>query len=309
MKTKPKAIVLFGPTAVGKTYLTECLFQNGFEIVNSDSVQVYRGLDIGSAKPDRELQNRIPHHLLDIRDPHQQYTVGDFLRDAEDCIFDINKRGQIPILTGGSAYYFKQFMYGQAKTPPADILVRERVKHLIDVNGSAWAFEELRRVDLISASRINPNDIYRVSRALEVFYQTGKPLSSFPLGNTIRDDIDFLVIALIRDKTELDRRIDKRVDMMFDMGLYDEVRSLISKGADVSWPGMQGIGYHEFFIARESGEMSLSGIKKEIAKNSRQYAKRQMTFFRSFQDAKFFHPEEDIDAIKKELDGFLSRCS
>ena len=306
VKTKPKAIVLFGPTAVGKTALTEALFSEGFEIINSDSVQVYRGLDIGSAKPEKELQDKIPHHLVDIRDPHQQYTVGDFLRDAESLVYQINERGNIPLLTGGTAYYFKQFIYSRAQTPAADVSIRERVKALIEQNGVEWAYSELMRVDSTSASRININDVYRVSRALEVYYQTGKPLSSFVLGDEMRDDIDILILALTRDKKILDDRIDKRVDIMFSMGLYDEIKALIRRGATSSWPGMQGIGYQEFFLARESGEMNMDAIKKEIALNSRKYAKRQMTFFRSFPDANFVSPE-DVDTIKGLVDSFLSR--
>ncbi len=306
MRIKPKAIVLFGPTAVGKTALTVSLFSKGFEIINADSVQVYKGLDIGSAKPEKALQEKIVHHLLDIRFPHQQYTVGDFLSDADRLVREINNRGNIPVLTGGTAYYFKQFLYGQAKTPPADLTIRAKVKSLIDKNGKDWAFSELARVDNEASKRINPNDIYRVSRALEVYYQTGKPLSSFPLGVEMRDDIDVLIIGLIRDKADLDRRIDMRVDEMFRLGLYDEIKWLISYGADSSWPGMQGIGYQEFFVAKESGEANISSIKKDISKASKQYAKRQMTFFRSFKDARFFSPD-DIDSIKREVDFFLSR--
>lgn len=305
MKSNPKAIVIFGPTAVGKTALTEKLFSTGFEIINSDSVQVYRGLDIGSAKPEKELQQKIVHHLVDIRDPHQQYTVGDFLHDAETLIYEINGRGNIPLLTGGTAYYFKQLIYGQAKTPAADLSIRKKIKKLIDENGTDWAFEELRRVDSISSERINPNDIYRVSRALEVYYQSGKPLSEFSLGTKIRDDIDFLIIALLRDKAELDRRIEMRVDQMFSSGLYSEIKRLMANGAQSTWPGMQGIGYHEFFTALESGEYTIERIKKEIVQNSKKYAKRQMTFFRSFEDAIFISPD-DIAKIEKLVDDFLS---
>ncbi len=305
MKTKPKAIALFGPTAVGKTALTEVLFSSGYEIINCDSVQVYKGLDIGSAKPEKELQKKIVHHLLDIREPHQQYTVGDFLNDAEALVKEINERGKIPILTGGTAYYFKQFIYGQAKTPAVDINIREKVRDLIAQNGNQWAYSELRKVDFISYERINKNDIYRLSRALEVFYQTGKPLSSFPLGSEIREDIDFLIIGLSREKKILDERIDFRVEQMFNDGLYGEVKGLIANGADATMPAMKAIGYKEFFVAKESGEMNISEIKALIAKNSRQYAKRQMTFFRSFKDALFFSPD-DVQAIDSAVKNFLS---
>ena len=304
VKTKPKAIVLFGPTAVGKTALTKTLFSQGFEIINSDSVQVYRGLDIGSAKPDESLQKEIVHHLVDIRDPHQQYTVGDFLHDAEKLVYQINERGNVALLTGGTAYYFRQFIYNQVSTPAADPAIRTKVKSLIDENGAEWAFAELERVDSVSASRININDVYRVSRALEVYYQSGRPLSSYPLKSQMRDDIDILVIGLVRDRDELNKRIDQRVEIMFQEGLYDEIKTLIDSGAQRDWPGMQGIGYQEFFNASESGEYTLDDIKKEIASNSRKYAKRQMTFFRSFPDAVMLSPE-DVDSIKKLVTDFL----
>ena len=295
--SKPKAVVLFGPTAVGKTAMTENVFSEGFEIINADSVQVYKSLDIGSAKPEKTLQDKIPHHLVDIRDPREQYTAGDFSRDAESLIYDINSRGKMPLITGGTAYYFRQLLYGPSKTPAADLSIREKVKKLIEENGDEWAFSELERVDEKASKKIYRNDIYRISRALEVYYQTGRPLSSFEVSDDYRDDIDFLVICLVRDKKILDERIEKRVDIMFDQGLYDEMRNLISMGADSSWPGMQGIGYKEFLTALESGETSIQSIKKDIVKNSKQYAKRQMTFFKSFKNVNFVDPD-DIYRVK-----------
>ncbi|MBQ2258944.1 MAG: tRNA (adenosine(37)-N6)-dimethylallyltransferase MiaA [Spirochaetales bacterium] len=304
--SKPKAVVLFGPTAVGKTAMTEQVFSEGFEIINADSVQVYKWLDIGSAKPDEELQKKIPHHLVDIRDPRQQYTAGDFCNDTERLIYEINSRGKMPLITGGTAYYFKQLIYGPSKTPAANMDIRKKVNSLIEERGADWAYEELDRVDHTAAQRIYRNDIYRISRALEVYYQTGRPLSSFEVSDSFRDDINFLVIGLVRDKSILDERIEKRVDIMFDMGLYDEMKFLIEMGADSSWPGMQGIGYKEFITAIESGETSIDLIKKDIVKNSKQYAKRQMTFFKSFKNVHFVDPD-DIDTVKKLCKDFIER--
>ena len=299
-QTKNKAVLLFGPTASGKTALTEALFSEGAEIVNADSVQVYRYLDIGSAKPDDKLRRLIPHHLVDIRNPWEQYTAGDFVRDAELCISDICSRGNIPVITGGTAYYFRQLAYGPSSAPPSDPVIRQEVERDIKQNGEDWAYNELERVDPVSASRINPNDIYRVSRALEVYRTCSRPLSLFPLSDTLRDDIDFVIIGLKRDKKELDERIRLRVDAMFDEGLYDEIKKLVRMGADESWPGMQGIGYREFLDAMVSGEVSLGIIKEDIIRATRQYAKRQMTFFSSFATCRFFHPD-DIDSILEYL--------
>ncbi len=287
---RPKAVLLFGPTAVGKTALTECLFSKGFEIVNADSVQVYRGLDIGSAKPSLSLQRLIPHHLIDIRDPWEDYTVGDFVSDADDAISSISSRGNTALITGGTAYYFKHLLYGAPKTPKADIAVRSFVEKEIEAKGREWAWEYLSEIDPLSSKRINRNDVYRVSRALEVYLSTGRPLSSFELSREERDDIDFIVIGLRRDRRELEERIRARVDIMFEEGLYDEMKRLMRMGALPSWPAMEGIGYREFFDAIECGECNISTIKEDIIRSSVRYAKRQMTFFSSFSSAHFFHP-------------------
>ena len=297
---RPKAILLFGPTAVGKTALTESLFSRGFEIVNADSVQVYRGLDIGSAKPSSSLQHLIPHHLIDIRDPWEDYTVGDFVADADKAIVDIASRGRIALVTGGTAYYFRHLLYGVPKTPKADLAIRASLENDIAAKGRDWAYSYLSSVDSVSASRINPNDVYRVSRALEVYLSSGRPLSSFVLSDKERSDVDFIVIGLQRDRTELCERIRMRVDIMFEEGMYDEMKRLMRIGADASWPAMEGIGYKEFFLAMEEGECCLASIKDEIVRSSIRYAKRQMTFFSSFQTARFFHPD-DIAGIRSYL--------
>lgn len=297
---KPKAVLLFGPTAVGKTALTERLFSRGFEIVNADSVQVYRGLDIGSAKPSEELQRLIPHHLIDIRDPWEDYTVGDFVIDADAAIDAISSRGRIALVTGGTAYYFRHLLYGAPKTPKADPEVRRMVEAEIDEKGSAWAHSYLESIDPVSAGRISVNDTYRISRAIEVYRISGKPLSSFELSEKERDDVDFIVIGLRRDKGELDERIRARVDIMFEEGLYDEVKRLMREGAVSSWPAMEGIGYREFFDAACSGEATLSTIRDDIIRSSIRYAKRQMTFFSSFSTCRFFHPD-DTEAIASYL--------
>ena len=302
---KNKAVVLFGPTAVGKTKLTEELFSTGYEIINADSIQVYKDLDIASAKPDKELQNRIKHYLVDIREPWEKYTSGDFVNDTNYLINDINSRSLTPLITGGTAYYFKMLCYGSALTPKSDSTIREKVSALLKDNGEDWIREELKRVDSVSSSRINKNDIYRITRALEVYYQTGKPLSSFPLANTLRDDVDFILIGLKRDKKELEERINKRVDIMFENGAIEEMRTLLNRGANSSWPSMEAIGYKEWLERINSGEYSINLVKNDIKHNSIKYAKRQMTFFSSFAEAKWFHPE-DMSGIKNYLESRLS---
>ena len=305
---RPKAVLLFGPTAVGKTALTESLFQRGFEIVNADSVQVYRGLDIGSAKPSSSLQRLIPHHLIDIRNPWEEYTVGDFVHDADRAILDIASRGRVALVTGGTAYYFKHLLYGAPETPKADLAVRASVEESIRENGKDWAYGYLSSFDPVAAARINPNDVYRVSRAIEVYLSTGRPLSSFLLSEKEREDVDFITIGLRRERKELEERIRLRVDIMFSEGMYDEMKRLLREGAKASWPAMEGIGYKEFFPAIECGECTISSIKEDIVRSSIRYAKRQMTFFSSFPTARFFHPD-DTEGIRLYLEsrGFISR--
>lgn len=294
-------MVLFGPTAVGKTALTEELFSKGFEIINADSVQVYRFLDIASAKPEKELVEKIPHHLVDIRFPWEQYNSGDFCKDAERLIKEINERGNIPLITGGTAYYFKQLLYGPSSTPESNPKTREEIQRTIDDIGLDKAYEMLMSLDMAAAKKIDKNDRYRISRALEVIKDTGRPLSSFPVSDTLREDIDFVIIGLKREKKELEERIRKRVDIMFDSGAVREMKALLSMGADLSWPGMQGIGYREWFNAMESGEVNISIIKDMIIRSSIKYAKRQMTFFSSFSDTLWFSPN-DIEKIKGYLE-------
>ena len=294
-------MVLFGPTAVGKTALTEELFSKGFEIINADSVQVYRYLDIASAKPEKELVEKIPHHLVDIRFPWEQYNSGDFCKDAERLIKEINERGNIPLITGGTAYYFKQLLYGPSSTPESNPKTREEIQRTIDDIGLDKAYEMLMSLDMEAAKKIDKNDRYRISRALEVIKDTGRPLSSFPVSDTLREDIDFVIIGLKREKKELEDRIRKRVDIMFDSGAVREMKALLSMGADLSWPGMQGIGYREWFYAMESGEVNISIIKDMIIRSSIKYAKRQMAFFSSFSDTLWFSPN-DIEKIKGYLE-------
>lgn len=285
-----RSVVIFGPTAVGKTDLTITLAQGGYEVISADSVQVYKKLDVLSAKPERALLVTIPHHLIDIREPWEQYTSGDFCKDCLSSISDIAQRGKKPLISGGTAYYLKELIYGPSTTPEANADIREFVRKQTESNGLEWAREKLREVDETSYLRIHPNDSYRITRALEVYYQTGKSLSSFAVPNKLSDD--FILIGLRREKEELISRIKSRVDIMFKSGAVDEIKDLIKIGANLTWPGIRGIGYYEFFSALESGECSLEMIKEEIIKDSIKYSKRQMTFFSSFSGVKWFHPDE-----------------
>ncbi len=304
--TNNKAIVLLGPTAVGKTELTEILGKDS-EIINADSIQVYRYFDIASAKPSLDLQKRIKHHLVDILDPREQFTSGDFSKKAEELIKTINSKGKIPIIAGGTGFYLKELLYGASEAPRSDSHIREKVQKELSTLGKEALYEKLVKTDPVAALKINLNDTYRVTRALEVYYQTGRPLSSFNVSNSLRDDISFLIIYLYRDKAELEDRIEKRVDLMFKSGLIGEIKVLFEMGADSSWPAMQAIGYKEFIGYKDDGEISLKGLRDKIVLSSRQYAKRQITFFNSFKEALKFHPDLDRDRIITVCEEFRAR--
>lgn len=301
-----RIVFLFGPTGVGKTDFLTRLDPDRFAVINADSIQVYRGLDIGSAKVSADVRASIRHYLIDVEDPWNQFTVARFIELADQAVRDIVSQGKVPILCGGTAYYFKHFLYGLSEAPASDPAVRAEVAGETEQKGLGWAYGELERVDPASALRIHPNDAYRITRALEVYRYSGKPLSAFKPSDTPRYGMKPLVYGLTRPQEELDGRIALRVEEMFREGLLDEIRGLIAHGAKESWPGMQGIGYREFFSARKEGECSLATIKAEIVRDSRLYAKRQMTFFKSFSSVTWLETPESRRRLQLEL--FATAC-
>ena len=251
-------LILFGPTASGKTGVLLRLFGSGdpglppVEIVSADSMQVYRGMDIGTAKPSAEEQAALPHHLIDICDPGEQFNAGDFVRLADAACAVIVSRGKLPVISGGTGFYLKNFIQGLPEAPPADPEIRDRLKQELREKGAAALMEELASVDPVSAGRIHLRDEYRLLRALEVLRLCGRPLSSFgAFGSSAADSrphYRFLVIGLSRPREELYRRIDLRCAAMFRQGLPAEVQRLYNAGYTPQDPGMKAIGYREFFI-------------------------------------------------------------
>ena len=298
-------LVLFGPTASGKTGILLRLFGPGglsvcgAEVVSADSMQVYRGMDIGTAKPSPEERKKLPHHLIDIRSPDEQFNAGDFVRLAREAVCDIAKRGRLPVVSGGTGFYLKNLIQGLPEAPPSDAAIRTGLKTELREKGAAFLMEELTRVDPESARRIHINDEYRLLRALEVSRLSGLPLSSFKVSGAApagkerggaapafadgSGEFRFLVLSLTRPREELYRRINERCTAMFAQGLPDEVRGLYNAGFSPKDPGLRAIGYREFFIENNPGEFNLSqdtaGVQALVAQNSRRYAKRQITFF------------------------------
>ena len=308
-------LVLFGPTASGKTRVLMDLFGRDdskfcdAQIISADSMQVYRGMDIGTAKPSAEEQSKLPHHLIDICDPNEQFTAGDFVRLADEAITGIVQQGALPVVSGGTGFYLKNFITGLPDAPPSDAVIRETLKQELKEKGAAALMEELARCDPQSAGKIHINDEYRLLRALEVQRLSGQPLSSYQVSNPPRSQYRFLVIGLFRPREELYRRIDERCAVMFSRGLGDEVRRLYEKGYTPRDPALRAIGYREFFV-EEDGEYRLSqdlaGVQALVAQNSRRYAKRQITFFASLPGAKKLmsgrDDEETAQLLRKELE-------
>ncbi len=288
---------------MGKTDLIFTLFKNNYEIINADSMQVYKGMDIGSAKPSLQERTEIPHHLIDCMLPSNQFNAGIFVRMANHLIPEILKRGKIPVISGGTAYYFKSFLFGLPTLPPVEPQIRDLLQKELITKGLPALYNELKRVDPLRAEQVEPGDSYRILRGLEVFRVSGKPVSAFKVPDTIRNDITPLVLGLERSRPELYKRINMRVDHMIEQGLIDEVKHLIEAGYTKKDPGMKGIGYGEFFLQAETGEFTTADVIELIKRNSRRYAKRQYTFFRKLPMVKWFCPSDT--AIAKAVKSFI----
>ena len=267
-------------------------------VVSADSMQAYRGMDIGTAKPDAALQALLPHRLIDILDPSEQYTAGDFVRFADECCAEAFASGRLPVVSGGTGFYARNFLCGLPSAPAAEAGLRAGVAADLARLGEPALRAELAAGDPGSAARIHPNDVYRLTRAVEVLRSTGRPLADFAAPTSPRPDYDFLVLGIERPREELYARIDSRVEAMFAAGLEAEVARLRAAGRGPGDPGMKAIGYREFF---EEGEGSL---RERIALDTRRYAKRQLTFFRALPGIRWLPPS--VEAIEAELRAFLA---
>jgi tRNA dimethylallyltransferase len=348
MKGKIPVLLFFGPTGSGKTEILEQLFTGSdpvceAEIISADSMQVYRGMDIGTAKPSPELLSALSHHLIDIRSPKEQFNAAEFVRLADEKAADIFRRGKLPVVSGGTGFYLSSFMLGLPPAPPSDPAIRQALKEELRIRGAAALAEELAACDPVSAGRIHLNDEYRLLRALEVYRLSGHPLSSFSRQEGNREPelqrssgsrpefqgingvpgsvpgrplYRFLLIGLKRPREEVYRRIDRRCRQMFREGLPGEVQRLWEEGVRPGDPGMKAIGYREFFLEDGEGRWrhgeDLAGVEELVARNSRRYAKRQLTYFAMLPGVQWISagsaPGEDDGAekIRRELTVFLS---
>lgn len=285
-RTSAEAVLLLGPTASGKSALALALAERlPLEIVTIDSAQVYRGMDIGTAKPTAAERTHVPHHLLDLRDPDQTYSAADFVRDATRAIADIRARGKLPLIVGGTMLYAKALREGLSALPPADPEVRARLLHEAQALGWPALHARLVKVDAITAARLAPNDSQRIQRALEVFELTGTPLSQLHAG-THADAERFPIVALLpADQAVLRDRIATRFAAMLAAGFLDEVRALRARyRLHRDLPSMRAVGYRQAWAHLE-GETTHDELVAVAITATRGLAKRQMTWLRSMRDA------------------------
>lgn len=298
-------VILTGPTAVGKTNLSIQLAKKmNMEIISADSMQIYKYMDVGSAKVTEDEMNGVKHYLIDEVTPDYSFSVSEFQERANDYINQIVKKGKLPLVTGGTGLYLNSLIYNMdfAKSD-ADNELREMLRLELEENGIDYMYEKLKSLDEEAANRIHKNNTKRVIRAIEVC-MSGKKMSDFSNDLKLNEKYEPIIIVLNRDREHLYRRINKRVDIMIRQGLEDEVKTLLNMGYSSDLVSMQGIGYKEI-IKYLNNEYTYEEAIEIIKRDSRRYAKRQLTWFRRYENAKWF----DLDNYNDEkilLDDVIS---
>ena len=308
---QPKLVVITGPTASGKTALGVALARRlGGEVVSADSMQIYRGMDIGTAKPTPEEMQGVPHHMIDIADPAENYSVSRYAAEASVCVDDILARGKLPIVVGGTGLYIDSLIAGRTFADgTADTALRQELSERYDEIGGEGLLGELRKVDPERAAKLHPADKKRIVRAMEVYILTGRTITQHdaetravpPRYDAAKIALDFAV------RQDLYDRIDRRVDIMVQQGLFDEVRALLAAGVPADCTAMQAIGYKEA-VAAVRGEAAPQDAVAAIQLASRRYAKRQLTWLRRDQDLFWLRHEKtpDMDRACRLSTQFLS---
>ena len=291
-RTVPFLLVIVGPTAVGKTKIgIELAEKLGGEIVSADSRQVYRFMDIGTAKPAPSDLRKIPHHMIDVVNPDEEYTVADYSCGAHIAIKSIFEKCKIPIMVGGSGLYIRAIIDGIFPGPGRDVKIREKLEKEAKKNGISPLYNRLCGVDPVSSSRIHQRDLRRIIRALEIYEITGKPISLLQEeGKKEKIAYDTVMIGLNRPRKELYRRIEERVEEIFQHGFIEEVKRLLRKGYGRNLISMEALGYREVISFLE-GEISLGLAKKKIQQNTCHYARRQLIWFRKDKRITWFNIE------------------
>ncbi|MBI1398357.1 MAG: tRNA (adenosine(37)-N6)-dimethylallyltransferase MiaA [Betaproteobacteria bacterium] len=288
---RPSAILLMGPTASGKTRVAMALAERlPVEIVNVDSALVYRGMDIGTAKPDPAMRHRVPHHIIDILDPTESYSAARFTEDAWALVDEIAARGNIPLLVGGTMLYFKAFREGLADLPAADSGTRAVIDAMARELGWPAMHETLRDLDPVTAARLEPTDAQRIQRALEVCYVTGRPMSDLLATSSAAPASRRLTAIALEpgDRAVLHARIAARFEEMLELGLIGEVRGLREQyPLSLALPSMRCVGYRQVWQYLD-GEFGLARLRETAVAATRQLAKRQLTWLRSFDHVERF---------------------
>lgn len=278
---KPKIIIILGPTGAGKTQLALALAQkiNG-EIVIADSMQIYRYMDIGTAKPTREEQALVPHHLLDIINPDEVFSAGRYYKLARKVIDSIWHKGKRVLVCGGTGLYIKSLLYGFSSEAEDDTgKIEQELRQKEAQMGQGYLYQELKKVDPISALRIHPNDTFRIIRALEVFYLTGQPISQYHQKHAFRENYyDYLALGIRWERPYLYERINQRCEQMIKTGFVEEVKSLLARGYHSGLKSMRSLGYRHLCAYLE-GKITWEEALATMKRDTRQYARRQLIWF------------------------------
>ncbi|MFC5700015.1 tRNA (adenosine(37)-N6)-dimethylallyltransferase MiaA [Cohnella faecalis] len=306
---RPPLLVLVGPTAVGKTALSLQIAKAfNCEIISGDSMQVYRGMDIGTAKLPLDDREDVPHHLIDICSPEHPFSVSEFQSLCTEKIRDIHSRGKLPFIVGGTGLYVESVCYGfRFQERGADEKFRNEMAAFARENGAEALHAKLAEVDPVSASKLHPNDERRVIRALEVYNETGKPLSEIQeqsRGDERRSPYRLCLIGLTMDRAKLYERINERVDQMLEDGLVQEVKTLLSQNVPRGAVSMQGLGYKEIAAYLE-GETDLETAVSTLKQDTRRFAKRQLSWFRHMRGLEW----ADVGAVPKNSELFRMICA
>ncbi|WP_066173344.1 tRNA (adenosine(37)-N6)-dimethylallyltransferase MiaA [Bacillus marinisedimentorum] len=309
---REKVVAIIGPTAVGKTRLSieTSLAFNG-EVISGDSMQVYKGLDIGTAKVIRDEMKGVPHHLIDIKEPAEPFSAAEFQEEVTGLISTINNRGRLPVLAGGTGLYIQAVLFGyQFADAVSDEVYRKELEQKAEAEGPESIHKELAAVDPDSAGRIHPNNLRRVIRALEIHRTTGKTMTEYHMEQTNESPYDYVLIGLEMDRGVLYRRINERVDLMIEQGLFAEVKRLYDSGLRDA-QSVQAIGYKEIFDYFD-GKAGYEEAIENLKQNSRRYAKRQFTWFRNKMDVEWFdmtpvaEGNAPFDEVKNEIFEYIA---
>ena len=310
---KKRLLIIAGPTAVGKTDIGIILAGRlGGEIISADSMQIYKNMDIGTAKPNPEERQGIEHHMIDIINPDEDFSVAEFQKLAKNIIDDLVSNEKLPIIVGGTGLYVNSLIYDMDFTKSvSNWQLRKELQDEAESMGNEYVHNKLKAINPDLASRIHPNNIRRVIRAIEVYYETGGTMGDFSKDIVLSDDYESFFEGLTRNRKELYGRINKRVDIMIEQGLIKEVKDLLNLGYSEDLVSFKGLGYKEI-VGYLKGEYDLDEAVRVLKRNTRRYAKRQLTWFRRYSNINWYNvsdyqtDENLIEQIVKDFKGYFN---